>query len=42
MRIHETMAENRIKFSHRLNEMGDELSALVKEVEKNRKHVRGV
>jgi hypothetical protein len=39
MRIHERMAENRIKFSQRLSEMGDELAALVKEVEKNRKIV---
>ena len=34
------MADNRVRFSQRLNEMGDELSNLVKEVEKNRKHVR--
>ena len=34
------MADNRIRFSQRLNEMGDELSTLVKEVEKNRKQVR--
>ena len=40
MRVHEMMADNRIKFSQRLNEMGDELSTLVKEVEKNRKQVR--
>jgi hypothetical protein len=40
MKIHETMAENRIKFAQRLNEMGDELAVLVKEVEKNRKQVR--
>jgi hypothetical protein len=33
------MADNRVRFSQRLNEMGDELSNLVKEVEKNRKHV---
>jgi hypothetical protein len=40
MRVHEMMADNRIRFSQRLNEMGDELSTLVKEVEKNRKQVR--
>jgi Rho GTPase-activating protein RGD1 len=34
------MAENRLKFSQRLNEMGDELAVLIKEVEKNRKLVR--
>lgn len=33
------MAENRLRFAQRLNEMSDELSTLVKEVEKNRKHV---
>jgi hypothetical protein len=40
MKIHEIMAENRIKFSQRLNEMSEELASLVREVEKNRKHVR--
>ncbi len=39
MRVHEMMAENRLRFAQRLNEMSDELSTLVKEVEKNRKHV---
>lgn len=39
MRLHETMAENRIKFAHRLNEMSEELSSLAKEVDKNRKQV---
>jgi Rho GTPase-activating protein RGD1 len=39
MKIHERMAETRIKFAQRLNEMGDELATLVKEVEKNRKSV---
>lgn len=34
------MAENRIKFAQRLNEMSDELANLAKEVEKNRKSVR--
>ena len=40
MKIHEIMAENRIKFAQRLNEMSDELANLAKEVEKNRKSVR--
>jgi len=40
MRIHEIMAENRIRFAQRLNEMSDELASLSKEVEKNRKQVR--
>ena len=40
MRVHEKMADNRVRFSQRLNEMGDELNTLVKEVEKNRKQVR--
>jgi len=40
MKIHEVMAENRIKFAQRLNEMSDELANLAKEVEKNRKSVR--
>ena len=39
MRIHETMAENRLRFAQRLNEMSDELANLSKEVEKNRKQV---
>lgn len=34
------MAENRMRFSQRLNEMSEELSTLVKEVDKNRKQVR--
>jgi hypothetical protein len=34
------MAENRLRFSQRLNEMSEELSILAKEVEKNRKQVR--
>ncbi|KAF8159815.1 hypothetical protein B0H34DRAFT_782440 [Crassisporium funariophilum] len=40
MRVHEMMAENRIRFSQRLNEMGDELSNLAKEVDKNRKQTK--
>jgi hypothetical protein len=31
------MAENRMRFAQRLNEMSDELANLVKEVDKNRK-----
>ncbi|EIN09430.1 GTPase activating protein [Punctularia strigosozonata HHB-11173 SS5] len=37
MRIHETMAENKIRFAQRLNEMSEELANLAKEVDKNRK-----
>jgi len=39
MRIHEMMADNRLRFSQRLNEMSEELNNLVKEVDKNRKQV---
>ena len=39
MRIHETMAENKIRFAQRLNEMSEELANLAKEVDKNRKQV---
>lgn len=39
MRIHESMADNRIRFAQRLNEMSEELGNLVKEVDKNRKQV---
>ena len=39
MRIHDLMAENRLRFAQRLNEMSDELNNLAKEVEKNRKQV---
>ena len=39
LRVHEMMAENRLRFSQRLNEMSEELSILAKEVEKNRKQV---
>jgi hypothetical protein len=39
MRIHEAMAENRLRFSQRLNEMSEELASLAKEVDKNRKQV---
>ena len=39
MKTHETVAENRIRFAHRLNEMSEELLTLSKEVDKNRKQV---
>ena len=39
MKIHEVMADNRIKFATRLNEMSEELANLAKEVDKNRKAV---
>ena len=42
MRVHEMMAENRLRFSQRLNEMSEELATLVKEVDKNRKQVSNV
>ncbi|KAI1788132.1 GTPase activating protein [Ganoderma leucocontextum] len=37
MGTHERMAESRLRFATRLNEMSEELSNLVKEVDKNRK-----
>lgn len=40
MKIHEVIADNRIKFAQRLNEMSEELANLAKEVDKNRKSVR--
>ncbi|KDR67998.1 hypothetical protein GALMADRAFT_257554 [Galerina marginata CBS 339.88] len=40
MRIHEAMAENRLRFAQRLNEMSEELATLVKEVDKNRKQTK--
>ncbi|EJD07593.1 RhoGAP-domain-containing protein [Fomitiporia mediterranea MF3/22] len=40
MKIHETMAENRIRFSQRLNEMSEDLATLAKEVDKNRKQTK--
>lgn len=39
MKLHEVMADNRIRFAQRLNEMSDELASLAKEVDKNRKQV---
>ncbi|KAH7885795.1 hypothetical protein F5I97DRAFT_1875464 [Phlebopus sp. FC_14] len=40
MKLHETMAENRIRFAQRLNEMSEELASLAKEVDKNRKQTK--
>ncbi|KIJ65168.1 hypothetical protein HYDPIDRAFT_111063 [Hydnomerulius pinastri MD-312] len=40
MKVHEAMAENRIRFAQRLNEMSDELASLAKEVDKNRKQTK--
>ncbi|KAG6855782.1 hypothetical protein H0H87_010880 [Tephrocybe sp. NHM501043] len=40
MRVHELMAENRLRFAQRLNEMSEELSNLTKEVDKNRKQTK--
>ncbi|KAF8141964.1 hypothetical protein EV363DRAFT_1249073 [Boletus edulis] len=40
MKLHEVMADNRIRFAQRLNEMSDELASLAKEVDKNRKHTK--
>ncbi|KAI0251408.1 hypothetical protein BJV78DRAFT_1211324 [Lactifluus subvellereus] len=37
MKIHEIIAENRLRFASRLNEMSEELASLAKEVDKNRK-----
>jgi uncharacterized protein Yka (UPF0111/DUF47 family) len=34
------MAENRLRFAQRMNEMSEELANLCKEVDKNRKQVR--
>ncbi|EJD47891.1 RhoGAP-domain-containing protein [Auricularia subglabra TFB-10046 SS5] len=40
MKIHDVMADNRIKFAQRLNEMSDDLATLAKEVDKNRKQTK--
>ncbi|KAG8757902.1 hypothetical protein FRC14_001200 [Serendipita sp. 396] len=40
MRLHETIAENRLKLSANLAEMSDELSSLAKEIDRNRKQVK--
>ena len=39
MKIHEVLADNRLRFASRLNEMSEELANLAKEVDKNRKVV---
>jgi hypothetical protein len=39
MKIHEILADNRLRFASRLNEMSEELANLAKEVDKNRKAV---
>lgn len=39
LRTHEQMAENRLRFAQRLNEMSQELSTLAKEVDFSRKQV---
>ncbi|KAG8215039.1 Rho GTPase activation protein [Butyriboletus roseoflavus] len=40
MKLHEVMADNRLRFAQRLNEMSDELASLAKEVDKNRKQTK--
>ncbi|KAJ7224270.1 Rho GTPase activation protein [Mycena pura] len=40
MKIHESMGDSRMRFAQRLNEMGEELSTLAKEVDKNRKQTK--
>ncbi|TFK60437.1 RhoGAP-domain-containing protein [Pluteus cervinus] len=42
MRVHEAMAENRLRFALRLNEMSEELATLAREVEKNRKSTKDI
>lgn len=37
MKLHDVIADNRLKFAARLNEMSEDLANLAKEVEKNRK-----
>lgn len=39
MKIHESMAENRVRFAQRLHEMSEDLATIAKEVDKNRKQV---
>ena len=39
LKVHEVLAENRIRFAQRLNEMSEDLANLAKEVDKNRKQV---
>ncbi|KAK4700938.1 Rho GTPase-activating protein RGD1, partial [Phenoliferia sp. Uapishka_3] len=40
LRTHELLGDNRLKFAQQLNEMGDELGGINREVEKNRKSSR--
>ncbi|KZS94584.1 RhoGAP-domain-containing protein [Sistotremastrum niveocremeum HHB9708] len=40
MKVHESIAESRIRFAQRLNEMSEELAQLAKEVDKNRKQTK--
>lgn len=40
VKTHETLADNRLRFATKLNEMSEELSNLSKEVDKSRKHAR--
>lgn len=40
LKTHENVAENRLRFAQRLNEMSEELANLAKEVDKTRKQVR--
>uniref|UniRef100_V5GSB1 GTPase activating protein n=2 Tax=Kalmanozyma brasiliensis (strain GHG001) TaxID=1365824 RepID=V5GSB1_KALBG len=40
VKTHETLADNRLRFATKLNEMSDELSNLAKEVDKSRKQAR--
>ncbi|GBE88171.1 hypothetical protein SCP_1204010 [Sparassis crispa] len=40
MKNHEVLAENRLRFAQRLNEMSEELATLAKEVDKNRKQTK--
>ncbi|KIY52957.1 RhoGAP-domain-containing protein [Fistulina hepatica ATCC 64428] len=40
LKLHEHTAENRIRFAHRLSEMSDDLSNIVREVDKSRKQTK--
>ncbi|KAI0918052.1 hypothetical protein AcV5_002832 [Taiwanofungus camphoratus] len=40
LKLHEHMAENRIRFAQRLHEMSEDLATLSKEVDKNRKQTK--
>lgn len=41
LKVQETLAQNRLRFAGRLNEMNEELQALAREGEKQRKLVSG-